>query len=175
MRYYKIIYSVGTSAQKLSTNQLLAARRMRHKGSTAARYDMNSVGRMARFRALSRTPLRCCAFPSLDSLGRPSPISPSEPAAPRSAGASLRTAVGSGDPSPAGAIVSSVLDQTPAGLDQSLLQARQRPRVDPLRQHQPAPQVPEVIGQDAQLQSDLVRSESVTRHPSGSSAARSCA
>jgi hypothetical protein len=41
---------------------------VRHKGSTAARYDMNSVGRMARFRALSRTPLRCCVFPSLDSL-----------------------------------------------------------------------------------------------------------
>jgi hypothetical protein len=40
-----------------------------------------------------------------------------------------------------------------------LLQARQRPRVDPLRQHQPAPQVPEVIGQDAQPQSDLVRSK----------------
>ena len=45
--------------------------------------------------------------------------------------------------------------QAPAGLDEALLQAGQRPAVDPCRQHEPPPQVAEIVGEHAQLQADL--------------------
>ncbi len=41
-------------------------------------------------------------------------------------------------------VIPGVLDQPPAGLHQPLLQARQRPVANPLRQCQPPPQVPQV-------------------------------
>ena len=39
-----------------------------------------------------------------------------------------------------------MLYQTPAGFHQPLLQAGQRPPVDPHRQRQPPPQIPEIVG-----------------------------
>jgi len=47
-------------------------------------------------------------------------------------------------------VVAGMFDQSAAGLDQPLLQAGERPGGDPRRQRQPAPQVPQVIGDDAQ-------------------------
>jgi hypothetical protein len=44
-------------------------------------------------------------------------------------------------------VVPGMLDQPPTSLDQPLLQARQRPGVDSLRQHQTTPQVAQVVGQ----------------------------
>jgi hypothetical protein len=44
-----------------------------------------------------------------------------------------------------------VLDQPSSRLHQPLLQARQRPGVDSLRQHEATPQVAQVVGQQAQL------------------------
>lgn len=48
-------------------------------------------------------------------------------------------------------VVPGVLDQSPASLQQPLLQARQRPGVDSLWQHEATPQVAQVVGQQAQL------------------------
>jgi len=48
-------------------------------------------------------------------------------------------------------VVPGVLDQPTNSLDQPLLQARQRLGVDSLRQHEPAPQVAQIVGQQAQL------------------------
>ena len=62
-------------------------------------------------------------------------------------------------------VVPRMLHQTPTGLDEPLLHTGQRPAFDPPRQHQPPPQIPEVVGQHAQLQPDLVRPEPVTREP----------
>jgi hypothetical protein len=42
-----------------------------------------------------------------------------------------------------------VLDQLPVSLHEPLLQARQRPGIDSLRQHEPTPQVAEVNFYDA--------------------------
>jgi hypothetical protein len=61
--------------------------------------------------------------------------------------------------------VTSMLHESPAGLDEALLQAGERPRVDALGQHQTPPQVPEVVRQHTELQSNLVRPEPVTREP----------
>ena len=47
--------------------------------------------------------------------------------------------------------VSSVLDQSHTSLLDPLLQARQRPGVNSLRQYEPAPQVAQVVGLQAQL------------------------
>jgi len=49
---------------------------------------------------------------------------------------------------------------------QPLPETRERPALDPRRQNQSAPQVPQVVGQDAQLQSGLVRPETMARQPS---------
>jgi len=46
-----------------------------------------------------------------------------------------------------------------------LLQARQRPALDPVGQSQPPPQVAEVVGQHAELQAYLVCPETMTRQP----------
>jgi hypothetical protein len=47
-------------------------------------------------------------------------------------------------------VVPGVFDQTTTRLHRALLQARQRLRVDPLRQREPPPQIPQVVGDDAQ-------------------------
>src|ERR1039458_7933808 len=62
-------------------------------------------------------------------------------------------------------VVASMLHQPPPGLHQSLLQARQRPILNPLRQFQPPPQIPQVVSQQAQCQPDLVRAEPMARKP----------
>lgn len=51
------------------------------------------------------------------------------------------------------------------GLDEALLDAGQRPLVDPLWQYQPPPQIAEVVGQHAQLRPDLVPPEPMTGEP----------
>jgi len=47
-------------------------------------------------------------------------------------------------------VVAGLLDQTSAGLYQPLLQAGERPVLDPLGQHQPSPQVPQIVRDRAQ-------------------------
>ena len=58
-----------------------------------------------------------------------------------------------------------MLEQPPACLHQPVLQARQRPALDPVRQSEPSPQVTQVVGQHAQLQSHFVGPEAMTRQP----------
>src|ERR1019366_1130276 len=62
-------------------------------------------------------------------------------------------------------VVARVLDQTSAGFHQALLQAGQRPGGDPRRQHQPPPQISEVVGDQAQPQPHLVGAEAVAGKP----------
>ena len=59
--------------------------------------------------------------------------------------------------------VSGMADEPPAGLEQPLLQARQRPALDGARQDQPTQVVAEVIGDDAEQEADLVGPEAVAR------------
>ena len=80
--------------------------------------------------------LRCCLGHQL--------FIPSVAVAPRFGPASLRTAADSDVLPPA---VAGMLHQPPPGLHQSLLQARQRPILNPLRQCQPPPQIPQVVSQ----------------------------
>jgi hypothetical protein len=58
-----------------------------------------------------------------------------------------------------------VPDQSSAGLEQALLEARERPILDGDRQDEPAEEVAEVVGDDAEEQPDLVGPEAVTRQP----------
>ena len=53
--------------------------------------------------------------------------------------------------------------QPPTRLDEALLETGERPGVDSRRQHQPPPEIPEVVREDAQLQPDLVGPEAVAR------------
>src|SRR5262245_54044703 len=62
--------------------------------------------------------------------------------------------------------VPSVPDQPPAGLEQPLLKAREGPILDGDRENEPAQQVAEVIGDDAEEQPHLVGPEAVTGEPS---------
>src|SRR5229473_4697958 len=62
-------------------------------------------------------------------------------------------------------IAPGVLDQASACFHQPLLQARERPVVDSLRQHQPPPQVPQVVGQHAQPDSYLIGPEMMAAQP----------
>ena len=55
-------------------------------------------------------------------------------------------------------VVPRVLHQPAAGLHQPLLETRERPALDPRRQDQPAPEVAQVVGPDAQLQAHFVQS-----------------
>ena len=103
--------------------------------------------------------LRTPRLPYALSSPKSSPVAPavsrSAPARLRSAGASTRAGGRSGGSRPAGAsIVARVLHQPPTRFDKALLETDQRPRVDPLREHQPPPEIPEVIGEHAQLQPD---------------------
>jgi hypothetical protein len=58
-----------------------------------------------------------------------------------------------------------VLDQSPASLHEPLLQARQRPVIDPLRQHVATPQVAQIVGQQTKLYACFIGSEPMTRQP----------
>lgn len=62
-------------------------------------------------------------------------------------------------------VVPGVLHKTPAALDQPLLETGERPGLDARRQHQPPPQIPEVVGEHTRLQVHLVGPEPVTRKP----------
>src|ERR1022692_4864330 len=62
-------------------------------------------------------------------------------------------------------VISGVLDQASACFHQPLLQARERPVLDSLRQHQPPPQVPQVVGQHAQPESYLIGPEMMAAQP----------
>ncbi len=55
--------------------------------------------------------------------------------------------------------------QPPARLHEPLLQARQRPVLDPLRQHEPPPQISQVVGEHAQPQPYLVGPEPMAAQP----------
>src|SRR5450756_1555905 len=55
--------------------------------------------------------------------------------------------------------------QPSSGLHQPLLQAGQGPVLNPSRQTQPPPQIPQVVGQQAQRQPHLVRAEPMAREP----------
>src|SRR5713101_5706204 len=59
--------------------------------------------------------------------------------------------------------VPSVPNEAPAGLEQALLQARQRPALDGKRQDQPTQEIAEVVGDDAEQEADLVGPEAVAR------------
>ena len=59
----------------------------------------------------------------------------------------------------------SVFHQPPTRLDEALLETGERPGGDSRRQHQPPPEIPEVVGQHAELEPDLIRPEPVTRQP----------
>jgi hypothetical protein len=52
-----------------------------------------------------------------------------------------------------------------AGLEQALLEARQRPVLDGDRQDQPTHQIAEVVGNDPEQQADLVGPEAVAGEP----------
>ena len=56
-------------------------------------------------------------------------------------------------------------DQASARLEESLLEARQRPALDGDRQDQPTQEVAEVVRDNAQEQPHLIRSEAVTGEP----------
>jgi hypothetical protein len=60
-------------------------------------------------------------------------------------------------------VVPRVFHQATARLDEALLHAGQRPVVDTLGEHEPSPEVAEVVGQHAQLESDFVAPKPVTR------------
>ena len=62
-------------------------------------------------------------------------------------------------------VIPGVLDQSATRLHQSLLQARQRPVADPVWQHQPPPEIPQVVSCRAQPPAHLVRPEAVAARP----------
>jgi hypothetical protein len=57
---------------------------------------------------------------------------------------------------------SGVSDEAPVGLEQPLLEARQRPALDGGRQDKPTQEIAEVVGDDAQERPDLVGPEPMT-------------
>jgi len=61
--------------------------------------------------------------------------------------------------------VPGVPNETPAGLEQALLQARQRPVLDGERQDQSTQEIAEVVGDDPEEQPHLVGPEAVTGEP----------
>ena len=56
-------------------------------------------------------------------------------------------------------------DQAAASLEGSLLEARQRPALDGAGEGEPAQQIPEVVGDDAQEQPHLIGAKAVTGEP----------
>src|ERR1035437_9607913 len=63
-------------------------------------------------------------------------------------------------------IIAGMFHQPSSRLHQPLLQTRQRPVLDSLGQRQPPPQIPQVVGQQAQRQPHLVRAETMAREAS---------
>ena len=61
--------------------------------------------------------------------------------------------------------VPGVLDQAAAGLHEPLLQVRQRPMLDLPRQHQPTPEVSQVVSDHAQPEAHFVGREPMARQP----------
>src|SRR5882762_4019917 len=59
--------------------------------------------------------------------------------------------------------VPGVPNETPAGLEQPLLEAREGPALDGKRQYQPTQEIPEVVGDDAEQEANLVGPEAVAR------------
>ena len=59
-------------------------------------------------------------------------------------------------------VIAGVQDQASAGFHQALQQAGERPVVDAFRQHQPPPQVAQVVGGHTQPQPHFVRPETMT-------------
>ena len=55
--------------------------------------------------------------------------------------------------------VSGMSDQTPAGLEQPLLEARQGPALDSEGQNQPAREIAEIVGDDAEQQAQRALSD----------------
>src|SRR5712692_3287180 len=60
-------------------------------------------------------------------------------------------------------MIASVFGQPSAGLDQTLLQTRQRPVPNLIRQRQSSPKIPQVIGDHAQPQTHFISSETMAR------------
>src|SRR5437762_1722372 len=58
--------------------------------------------------------------------------------------------------------VPSMPDEPPAGLEESLLETRQRPALDGERQDQSAEEIAEIVGDDPEQQPDLVGPEAMT-------------
>ena len=58
-----------------------------------------------------------------------------------------------------------MLDEPAGRLHQPLLQACQRPALDPLGQPEPPPEMPQVAGQHTELQPHFVSPETTTRQP----------
>ena len=58
-----------------------------------------------------------------------------------------------------------MLHQPAPSFHQPLLETRERPALDPPRQDQSAPEVTQVVRQDAQLQAHLVRPDPMARQP----------
>jgi hypothetical protein len=63
-------------------------------------------------------------------------------------------------------------DEASAGLEEPLLEARERPVLDGQRQGQPMEQIAEVVGDDSQEQADLIRPEAVAGEEPGQIARR---
>ena len=116
------------------------------------------------FWGLSRTPLPCCARsspPVLHSARRtssacrhrqgPDPLQHRPDQAPRQV--TLRQEQ---------PVVARVFHEPRGRLDEALLETGQRPRVDPMREHEPPQKMPKVVDEPAQRPPDLVRSEPVT-------------
>src|ERR1022692_3809328 len=59
-------------------------------------------------------------------------------------------------------VVASMFHLPSTRLHQPLLQTRERPVLDSLGRRQPPPQIPQVVGQQAQRQPHLVRAETMT-------------
>src|SRR5207302_5367579 len=62
-------------------------------------------------------------------------------------------------------VIPRMLHEPPARFHQPLLQTRQRPRVNSLRHGEPPPQVPKIVGDDAQGEPHLVRPKPVAAQP----------
>ena len=96
---------------------------------------------------ISRTPLHTCALSSRDFLGHRSPAILTAPAAPNRL-RSMSPKTGQMTFRQQEPVVPGMLHQPVLSLYQPLLETRDRPARDPRRQHQPAPEVAQVVGED---------------------------
>ena len=115
------------------------------------------------FRGIFRTPLPCCARsspPVLRSARRTAACRYRQGADPLQH--RPEQAPSQVTPRQEQSVVARVFHEPCARLDEALLETGQRPRVDPLREHEPPPEMPNVVGEPAQRPLDLVRLEPVT-------------